>query len=185
VIKLPFKKHEVFPEEFLALDLGGKLLKAFLFKTEGDYVRLLGARKAPRGEDPEVALKEIIEDLKSDFPDLPKTAVVGVSGPFTSAFTTVVRSSLAKNAGEITTQAREAARRQAQRRGAARHDDHPRDRRRGAGHLCPRGRELRGGAGLAVQRRGHAALRQRGRQQQPPGLPVPLGSSAHLRRHPG
>jgi len=114
VIKLPFKKHEVFPEEFLALDLGGKLLKAFLFKTEGDYVRLLGARKAPRGEDPEVALKEIIEDLKSDFPDLPKTAVVGVSGPFTSAFTTVVRSSLAKNAGEITTQAREAARRQAQ-----------------------------------------------------------------------
>lgn len=127
-LSLPFKKKEVFPEEFLALDLGGKLLKVFFFKSEGDYVRLLGARKAPRGEDLEestsasaplsgagAALKEIVEDLKSDFPDLPKTAVVGVSGPFTSAFTTVVRSSLAKSADEIVGQAREAALRQAER----------------------------------------------------------------------
>lgn len=117
MLKLPtiFRRKESFPEEFLALDLGGKLLKVFLFKTEGDYVRLLGARKAPRGEDPEGSFKEIIEDLKSDFPELPKTAVVGVSGPFISAFTTVVRSSLAKGAEEIVVQAREAALRQAER----------------------------------------------------------------------
>lgn len=113
-LKFPFRKKEGFPEEFLALDLGGKLSKAFLFKIEGDSVRLLGARKAPRGEDPGEALKEIVEDLKSDFPELPKTAVAGVSGPFTAAFTTVVRSSLAKNTDEIVSQAREAALRQAE-----------------------------------------------------------------------
>jgi len=114
-LRLPFRKKEEFPEEFLALDLGGKLLKAFLFKVEGDYVRLLGARKAPRGEDSGEAFKEIVEDLKSDFPDLPKISVIGVSGPHTIAFTTVVRSSLAKSADEIVDQAREAALRQAER----------------------------------------------------------------------
>lgn len=149
-LRLPFRKKEAFPEEFVALDLGGRLLKVFLFKVEPrktpsdssevpsdlvgvsrkatwsprgkeEYVRLLGARKAPRGEaesdsiGPEEALKEIVEDLKSDFPDLPKAAVIGVSGPYTCAFTTVVRSSLTKSADEIVKQAREAALRQAER----------------------------------------------------------------------
>lgn len=111
---LPFKKREAFPEEFLALDLGGKLLKALLFKVEQDYVRLSGVRKEPRGEDPAAALKEILEDLRNDFPDLPKTAVVGVSGPLTSAFTIAVRSSLAKDADKIATHAREMALKQAE-----------------------------------------------------------------------
>lgn len=133
-LKTLFKRKEEFPKEFLALDLGGKLLKALLFsakggsqpeadaplehasggKVEQDYVRLLGVRKEPRGEDPATSLKEIIEDLREDFPDLPKQAVVGVSGPFTSAFTTVVRSSLAKSADEIATHARELALKQAE-----------------------------------------------------------------------
>jgi hypothetical protein len=108
-LKLPFKKKEDFHKEFLALDLGGNLLKALLFKIEEDYVRLLGVRKEPRGEDPEVALKEIIEDLKDDFPDLPKDVVIGVSGPLTAAFTTVVKSGLAKSADEIAEHARELA----------------------------------------------------------------------------
>jgi len=111
----PFKKEESFSEEFLALDLGGKLLKAFLFKVEKDYVRLLGMRKAPRGDDPPAAFREIVEDLRSNFPDLPKMAVVGTSGPFTNAFTTVVRSSLSKRADEIAVQARELALGQAER----------------------------------------------------------------------
>lgn len=48
-------------------------------------------------------------DLKADFPHLPKEAIVGVSGPFTSALTTVVRSSLMKNTDKFLQQAREAA----------------------------------------------------------------------------
>jgi len=114
-LRLPFRKKEEFPEEFLALDLGGKLFKVFLFKVEGDSVRLLGARKAPRGEEPDESLKEIVEDLRSDFPDLPKSVVVGVSGPPTASFTTVVRSSLAKGEEEILDQARKAALKEAER----------------------------------------------------------------------
>ncbi len=115
-LRLPFgKKEEEFPSVFCALDLGEKLFKVFVFKVEEDLVRLLGARKAPRGEEqPGQVLKEIIEDLKSDLPDLPKPAVVGVSGPLTSAFTTVVRSSLAKGEEEIVKQARGMALKQAE-----------------------------------------------------------------------
>lgn len=112
----PFKKKEkVFPERFFTLDLGGKLLKMVLFEAEDNYVRLLGMKKLPRGDDPAGALKEMIEDLRGDIPDLPKTAVVGVSGPATAAFTTMAKSSLSKGAEEIADQVRQAALEQAER----------------------------------------------------------------------
>jgi len=116
-ISLPFtKKKEEFPAELLTLDLGGKLLKAFLFKVEEDgSVRLLAARKEPRGEEaPEKVLEGLITDLRSDFPDLPKTAVIGVSGPRTSGFTTVVRSSRVKDVDALVDQARSLALQQAE-----------------------------------------------------------------------
>lgn len=111
----PFKKKEEFPEEFLVLDLGGKLVKGIFFKAEKGYARVLGMRKSPVGDDPAVALKEVVEDLRSNFPELPKTAVVGVSGPYTAAFTSVARTALSKGADEIAIQVREAALRQAER----------------------------------------------------------------------
>lgn len=116
------KKKEEFPEEFLAIDLGGKLLKAFLFKVEPacaesplcGTVRLLAAKKEPRTDNAANDLREIIGELKSDFPDLPKTAVVGVSGPYASGFTTVVRSARVKDVNALVDQARALALRQAE-----------------------------------------------------------------------
>ncbi len=115
ILRLLFKKKEDFPEEFLALDLGGSLLKVLLFRAERDYVHLLGARKAPQGSDSAATLREMVADLRGDFPGLSRVAVAGVSGPFAAAFTTVVRSSLSRSADEIALQARELALRQAER----------------------------------------------------------------------
>jgi hypothetical protein len=113
-LSLPFKGKESFPKQFFALDPGGKFLKIVLFQTEGDYVRLLGMKKLPQGDDPANTLSEMIEDLRNDVPDLPKATVVGVSGPMTTAFTTVARSSLSAGTDEIVAQVRETALKQAE-----------------------------------------------------------------------
>ncbi len=109
-LKLPsFEKRKEFPDQFFALDLGGKVIKAFVFNCGEDTVAPLGSRKIPRGENLEKDLKEAVTELKNDFPDAEPIAVVGVSGPHTLAFTTVVRSSTSRDVEELVSHARETA----------------------------------------------------------------------------
>lgn len=109
-LKLPSrKKKEGFPEQFFALDLGGKVLKVFVLDFAEDLVHPLGSRKFPRSENPTADLKQAVTELKNDFPEASDTAVVGVSGPYTLAFSTVVRSSLSKDVDELVSHARKEA----------------------------------------------------------------------------
>lgn len=115
MFKLPFfGKKEKFPNQFFALDLGGKRLKVFLFQDVDGAVRPLGSRKVPRGENQAEDLKEAVADLRQDFADASSTAVVGISGPEHLAFTTVVRSGLSRDVEELVSHARSAARRSAE-----------------------------------------------------------------------
>ncbi|GMR19202.1 MAG: hypothetical protein BMS9Abin34_333 [Patescibacteria group bacterium] len=117
-LKLPsLGKREEFPDQFFVLDLGGKVLKAFVLNYAEGMVARLGARKIPRADRPEDDmgnLKEAVGELKSDFPDAAPVSVVGASGPRTLAFTTVVRSSTSRDVEELTSHARETALRSAQ-----------------------------------------------------------------------
>ncbi len=110
MIKLPsLRKKEEFPDQFFALDLGGKIFKVFVLDYSGGSVSPLGSRKIPRTDTAEEDLKEAVEELKHDFPEAKPLAVVGVSGPHTLAFTTVVRSSTDRDVEELAVHARGAA----------------------------------------------------------------------------
>lgn len=110
MIKLPsFGKKEEFPDQFFVLDLGGKIFKAFVLDYSGGTISHLGSRKIPRSDNPEEDLKISVQELRRDFPEAKPSAVVGVSGPHTSAFTTVVRSSTNRDIDELAIHARSAA----------------------------------------------------------------------------
>ncbi|OGC54575.1 hypothetical protein A2797_01650 [candidate division WWE3 bacterium RIFCSPHIGHO2_01_FULL_48_15] len=114
MFKLPFllSKKEEFPNQFFALDLGGKIFKIFLLEVDGQSTKPLGFRKIAREDSLDLsanALADAVSDLKKDFPDVQTTAVVGVSGPHTLAFTTVVRSAVERDQEELTSHARAAA----------------------------------------------------------------------------
>lgn len=116
-ISLPFGKKEEFPDQFFALDLGGKNLKAFVLdRTDGNVVAL-GSRKISRvgvlGDDV-FNLKEAVGQLRHDFPEAEPLAVVGISGPHTLAFTTVVRSSTSRDVPDLVSHARQEAQRSAE-----------------------------------------------------------------------
>uniref|UniRef100_A0A832E0Y7 SHS2 domain-containing protein n=1 Tax=candidate division WWE3 bacterium TaxID=2053526 RepID=A0A832E0Y7_UNCKA len=117
-IKLPFlKKKETFPEQFFALDLGGKNLKIFLLDCAGNSAVPLGSRKIARSGSPAedaANLKGAVSQLREDFPEASALAVAGLSGPYTTAFTTVVRSSTSRDVQELVDHAREEARRSAE-----------------------------------------------------------------------
>jgi len=117
-LSLPFfKKKEEFPDQFFALDLGGKILKVFVLQSVNGVVSPLGSRRITRAESLEedsANLKQAVEELRGDFPDVASTAVVGVSGPYSLAFTTVVRSSTSKDVGELVSHARDMALRSAE-----------------------------------------------------------------------
>lgn len=101
--KLGQKKD--FPDQFFALDLGGKVNKVFVLDSSGGTVNSLGSRKIPVSED----LKAVVEELRFDFPEAEPTAVVGVSGPHTTSFTTVVRSATTKVVEDLADHARSLA----------------------------------------------------------------------------
>lgn len=112
MFKLPiFGKKEGFPDQFFALDLGGKVLKVFLLQSSEGVTQALGSRKVTRRSKEEDLknFKEAVAELRRDFPDAVPVAVVGVSGPSTLAFTTVVRSSLSRDVEELVSHARTAA----------------------------------------------------------------------------
>lgn len=117
-LTLPFlKKKEVFPEQFFALDLGGKNLKVFLLSCAGNSVVPIGSRKLSRSdslEEDAFNLKEATSQLRTDFPEASSLAIAGLSGPYTSAFTTVVRSSTSRDVQDLVSHAREEARRSAE-----------------------------------------------------------------------
>lgn len=117
-LKLPsFGKKESFPEQFFALDIGGRNLKVFLLSCSGNTVVPIGSRKFGRAdslEEDAFNLKEAATQLRADFPEASSLAVVGLSGPYTSAFTTVVRSSTSRNVQDLVSHAREEARRGAE-----------------------------------------------------------------------
>jgi len=84
MFKLPFllSKKEEFPNQFFALDLGGKIFKIFLLEVDGQSTKPLGFRKIAREDSLDLsanALADAVSDLKKDFPDVQTTAVVGVS----------------------------------------------------------------------------------------------------------
>lgn len=112
-IKLPsFGRKEEFPDQFFALDLGGKINKVFVLHAAGGVVNAVGSRRIARADSPEEDrenLKQAVAELRADFPDASPTAVVGISGPYSLAFTTVVRSSTSKDVEELVSHAREAA----------------------------------------------------------------------------
>ncbi len=112
-IKLPsFGKKEEFPDQFFAVDFGGKIIKVFVLNSAAGLVSAVGSRRIARAESPEGDrdnLKQAVEELRTDFPDAAPTAVVGISGPYSLAFTTVVRSSTSKDVEELVSHAREAA----------------------------------------------------------------------------
>lgn len=117
-LKFPsFGKKEEFPSQFFALDLGGKILKIFVLHSTAGLVNAVGSRRIARAESLEEDrenLKQAVEELRADFPDASPTAVVGISGPYSLAFTTVVRSSTSRDVEELVSHAREAARRSAE-----------------------------------------------------------------------
>lgn len=111
-LKLPFfGKKEEFPHQFFALDLGGKIFKVFLLsQPEAGNVQTLGFRKVARAENsPDASLKEAVLELRKDFPDASPATIVGVSGPQTLGFTTVVRSAVERDRDELAAHARQAA----------------------------------------------------------------------------
>jgi len=111
-LKLPFGKREEFPEQFFALDLGGRVLKALVLNSSKGAVSSLGSRKITRGEQDEdgvSSFKEAIGELREDFPEAEPQAVVGISGPQSRAFTTVVRSATTKDINELSKLARQQA----------------------------------------------------------------------------
>src|SRR4030067_1232579 len=97
---LPFGKKEVFPVQFFVLDPGGKDLKVFVLNRADGNIAPLGSRKIGRvgvPEDDAFNFNEAIGHLRQDFPHADPPLVVGVSGPYTLAFTTVVRSSTSRD----------------------------------------------------------------------------------------
>src|SRR3989304_553377 len=82
-ISLPFGKKEEFPDQFFALDLGGKNLKAFVLdRTDGNVVAL-GSRQISRVGvlgDEVFTLKEAVGQLLHDFPEAEARAGGGVVG---------------------------------------------------------------------------------------------------------
>lgn len=117
-IKLPlFGKKEEFPDQFFALDFGGKIIKIFVLNSADGMVNAVGSRRIARAESSEEDrnnLKQAVEELRADFPDSSSKAVVGVSGPYSLAFTTVVRSSTSRDVEELVSHARETALRSAE-----------------------------------------------------------------------
>ena len=97
-----FGQKKEFPDQFFALDLGGKINKVFLLDYSGGTVNSLNSRKVPVSED----LKAVVEELRFDFPEAEPLAVVGVSGPYTTSFTTVVRSATTKVVRDLADHAR-------------------------------------------------------------------------------
>jgi hypothetical protein len=116
-ISLPFGKKEEFPDQFFALDPGGKDLKiSVLSRADGNIVPL-GSRKISRvgvPEDDAFNLREAVGQLRQDFPDAYPLLVVGISGPYTLAFTTVVRSSTSRDVQDLVSHARQEAQRSAE-----------------------------------------------------------------------
>lgn len=114
---LPFGKKESFPDQFFALDLGGKNLKVFVLSRADGNIIVLGSRKLGRlgvSADDSAHLKETVDILRQDFPDAEPLAVVGVSGPPSLAFTTVVRSSTSRDVQDLVSHARQEAQRSAE-----------------------------------------------------------------------
>lgn len=118
MLKLPFlPKKESFPDQFFVLDLGGKDLKVFVLNRANGNVAPLGSRKISRVgvlEDDAFNLKEAVGHLRQDFPDAEPLAVIGISGPPTLAFTTVVRSSTSRDVQDLVSHARQEAQRSAE-----------------------------------------------------------------------
>src|SRR3990170_3399708 len=109
---LPFGKKESFPEQFFALDLGGRNLKVFVLNRANGNIVVLGSRKLERvgvPADDSAHLKEAVDHLRQDYPDAEPLAVVGVSGPPSLAFTTVVRSSTSRDVQDLVSHARQEA----------------------------------------------------------------------------
>src|SRR3990172_364659 len=109
---LPFGKKEEFPDQFFVLDPGGKDLKVFVLNRADGNIAPLGSRKISRvgvPEDDAFNLREAVGQLRQDFPDADPLAVVGVSGPPSLAFTTVVRSSTSRDVQDLVSHARQEA----------------------------------------------------------------------------
>jgi hypothetical protein len=114
---LPFGKKESFPDQFFALDPGGKDLKVFVLNRADGNIVPLGSRKISRvgvPEDDAFNFKEAIGQLRQDFTDADPLLVIGVSGPQTLAFTTVVRSSTSRDVQDLVSHARQEAQRSAE-----------------------------------------------------------------------
>jgi len=118
MFNLPFlPKKESFPDQFFALDLGGKKLKVFVLNRADGNIVVLGSRKLDRtgvAVDDGAQLKEAVAHLLQDFPEAEPLAVVGVSGPLTLAFTTVVRSSASRDVADLVSHARQEAQKSAE-----------------------------------------------------------------------
>ena len=114
---LPFGKKEEFPDQFFVLDPGGKDLKIFVLNRADGNIAPLGSRKIGRvgvPEDDAFNFKEAVGQLRQDFPDADPLLVIGVSGPQTSAFTTVVRSSTSRDVQDLVSHARQESQRSAE-----------------------------------------------------------------------
>src|SRR3972149_580320 len=114
---LPFGKKEEFPDDFFELDAGGEGFKAFVLNRAAGTIAPLGSRKIGRvgvPEDDAFNFNEAVGQLRQDFPDADPLLVVGVSGPYTLAFTTVVRSSTSRDVQDLVSHARQEAQRSAE-----------------------------------------------------------------------
>ncbi|GEM_PF-5843331 len=113
-LKLPsFGRKEEFPSQFFALDPGGKVIKILVLNASGGVVNAVGSRRIARAgseEEDRVNLKQAVAELRTDFPDASPSVVVGISGPYSLAFTTAVRSSMSKDVAELVSHARKVAR---------------------------------------------------------------------------
>ncbi|MEX0587573.1 MAG: hypothetical protein WD159_02380, partial [Patescibacteria group bacterium] len=116
--KLPsFGKKEEFPDQFFGLDPGGKDLKVFVLSRADGHTIVLGSRKLGRTgvlADDGLSLKESVDHLRQDFPEAEPLVVVGISGPLSLAFTTVVRSSTSRDIEDLVSHARQEAQRSAE-----------------------------------------------------------------------
>ena len=94
-LKLPtFRTKKEFPSQFFAIDFGGKVAKIFVLNVSDGSYSALGSRRLNVGEENfEEQFKEMVAELRAEFPEAEPLAVVGASGPETTAFTTVVRGS--------------------------------------------------------------------------------------------
>ncbi|MEX1061510.1 MAG: hypothetical protein WEC39_00110, partial [Patescibacteria group bacterium] len=92
-LKLPtFRTKKEFPNQFFAVDFGGKIVKIFVLNVSDGSYSALGSRRLNTGEENfEEQFKELVAELRAEFPEAEPLVVVGASGPETTAFTTVVR----------------------------------------------------------------------------------------------